>query len=343
MNNITYYEHPLYVSEALSLLDRFANNNQIKHEIPRLLRQDCNTDEYIKTLINLKENNKFKSLSLFKHLNSNNLSIANCLYYFSNIFEMEKDNFKDILINKIKNITNSHVNDIYITNCIEIIAGDNTSFIDKMLNLNLSNNIKINILKELYNPENAVNLIYDDIQKIIPTLKELFNKYNNDNYKIHYTNEFILNMLGKCYVDHETNYIVIPNIVSPTTIQLNIHDENESETIPTTLHVGILIDHTELEKENLLDNRLEESLEYFVKVLNDTSKMNIVELLKEKEMYGAQIAQALNLKTPTVTHHMATLLNCGIVTANKENNRINYSYNKEKCLELIEYLRTKFI
>lgn len=343
MNNITYYDHPLYVSESLSLLEIFANNTQIKYNIPRLLRQDCDTDEYLKTLIDLKENSSFKSLSLFKHLNSNNLNVAYCLYCFLNAFEMEDENFKDKLIDKIYRVTNGRVNDISISNCLEVISGDNTSFIDKMLNLNLTNDIKMNILKELYNPKASIDLIYNDIQKIIPILKELFAKYNNDDYKTYYTKDFIANLVSSNYTENTENFIVVPNIVSPTTISLNIHDENEDKEIPSSLHIGILIDHIKLENDNLSDNRLEEYLEHFVKVLNDTSKMKIVELLKEKEMYGAQIAQALNLKTPTVTHHMVTLLNSGIVTATKENNRINYSYNKEKCLEIIEYLKTKFI
>ncbi len=38
---------------------------------------------------------------------------------------------------------------------------------------------------------------------------------------------------------------------------------------------------------------------------------------------------------------MDTLLNSGIVSACKENNRMNYRYNKDKCNELMTYLKDK--
>jgi len=61
-----------------------------------------------------------------------------------------------------------------------------------------------------------------------------------------------------------------------------------------------------------------ETLLAFFKALADQSRLRIVGLLAEREYSVQALAQALALKEPTVSHHLAVLKSTGLVTARAE-------------------------
>ena len=87
----------------------------------------------------------------------------------------------------------------------------------------------------------------------------------------------------------------------------------------------------------------QQKLEYFLKVLSDKSKFEILTLLKKKSMYGHELAKAMNLKTPTISYHMDALISGDLIHIRKENNRIYYSLNKEEIEHMIQYLHHKLL
>ncbi|SRR5258706_5969156 len=61
-----------------------------------------------------------------------------------------------------------------------------------------------------------------------------------------------------------------------------------------------------------------ETLLAFFKALADESRLRIVGLLAEREHSVQELARALDLKEPTVSHHLAILKATGLVTARAE-------------------------
>lgn len=87
-------------------------------------------------------------------------------------------------------------------------------------------------------------------------------------------------------------------------------------------------------RNNPVDNR--KRLVFLLKVLADESKLEILTLLREQRRYGRELAKELNLTTATISHHMDMLVGCGLVTLNKEMNRIYYEIDKNAVQKLLE-------
>jgi ArsR family transcriptional regulator len=53
------------------------------------------------------------------------------------------------------------------------------------------------------------------------------------------------------------------------------------------------------------------------KVLNDTTRREIVELLKTKNMFAVEIADQFNMSKPSISHHLDILKRADLITAEK--------------------------
>ena len=87
-----------------------------------------------------------------------------------------------------------------------------------------------------------------------------------------------------------------------------------------------------------------EPLLRFGRALADPMRIRIVGLLAQRSMYGQELAEALNVQPPTVSHHMSLLKAAGLVQVRRENNFHHYSLDEEQlrrtaALLTIENLR----
>ncbi len=64
-----------------------------------------------------------------------------------------------------------------------------------------------------------------------------------------------------------------------------------------------------------------------LKVIADETRLRILGLLSERERTGTEIAQALELTPPTVSHHMRKLTEASIVTSTPDGQRLLYALN----------------
>ncbi len=71
------------------------------------------------------------------------------------------------------------------------------------------------------------------------------------------------------------------------------------------------------------DNEFQSLLRFF-KVLGDESRLKIVGILAQDERSVDELAAMLNLKEPTVSHHLAKLKEIGLVSMTPEGNRRRY-------------------
>ena len=63
------------------------------------------------------------------------------------------------------------------------------------------------------------------------------------------------------------------------------------------------------------------------KALNDTTRREILELLKENDLNAGEIAEHFNISKPSISHHLDLLKQAGLVYAEKNGQYITYSIN----------------
>lgn len=79
----------------------------------------------------------------------------------------------------------------------------------------------------------------------------------------------------------------------------------------------------------------------FFKALADESRLRILALLSQRECSVEELAEALQLKSPTVSHHLAKLKELGLVSMRPEGNIHLYALNLEALQHLSKDLLTK--
>ncbi len=91
-----------------------------------------------------------------------------------------------------------------------------------------------------------------------------------------------------------------------------------------------------LENENTLSSEEMKSLVVIGRALADPTRIRILGLLAERPMYGQELAKVLDVKPPTVSHHIAPLVNAGLVYVRRENNYHYYELDSDGIQHLAE-------
>lgn len=74
------------------------------------------------------------------------------------------------------------------------------------------------------------------------------------------------------------------------------------------------------------------------KALNDPTRREILELLKEKDLTAGEIADRFNISKPSISHHLDLLKQAGLVVAVKEGQYITYSLNTTVMDEMLKWM-----
>ena len=74
------------------------------------------------------------------------------------------------------------------------------------------------------------------------------------------------------------------------------------------------------------------------KALNDPTRREILELLKQKDMNAGDIADQFNMSKPSISHHLDLLKQANLVTSIKEGQFITYSINTTVVDEILKWL-----
>jgi ArsR family transcriptional regulator len=80
------------------------------------------------------------------------------------------------------------------------------------------------------------------------------------------------------------------------------------------------------------------------KALNDATRREILELLKEKEMTAGEIVEQFNISWPSISHHLYLLKQAKLVEAEKDGQYIYYTLNINAIEEVLKWtmqFRTK--
>ena len=74
------------------------------------------------------------------------------------------------------------------------------------------------------------------------------------------------------------------------------------------------------------------------KALNDPTRREILQLLKEKEMTAGEIADQFNMSWPSISHHLDLLKQAKFVDAEKDGQYIYYSLNITVVDEILKWI-----
>lgn len=339
MIKIKCYKKPIYILEGLNLLSILVNDQAINNNRNNVLNMEL-ADKIEADLDDIRHKVDIQYPELFKYFNHTKASLATCLLNsFTDIFALEKDEFLELLYAKIESFKSKKIESITINQHLDVDdSSEKNDSLNELLNLRIDDGDKIRLLKAINDPQAYVEKILKEIRNIISYIEAIYAKYQADLNLDYFDEENTARLLKEVNCDIAGSIDIIPSVVHYNSLMLNINDKGSSKI---SIHCGLAIDVDKLNDVHFFNDDMEARLENFIKVINDKSKLKIIELLKEHEMYGAQLAHALNLKTPTISYHIDALMNAGIVSARRDNNRIHYTYNKENCLQIIEYLKHK--
>jgi ArsR family transcriptional regulator len=83
---------------------------------------------------------------------------------------------------------------------------------------------------------------------------------------------------------------------------------------------------------------MEVDLNALFKALNDPTRREILELLKEKDLTAGEIADQFNISKPSISHHLDLLRQAGLVVSVKEGQFICYSLNTTVMDEMLTWI-----
>lgn len=76
------------------------------------------------------------------------------------------------------------------------------------------------------------------------------------------------------------------------------------------------------------------------KALNDETRRQIIELLKEKDMNAGDIADQFNISKPSISHHLEILKRADLITSEKKGQFVEYSLNTSILEDLLNWILT---
>lgn len=74
------------------------------------------------------------------------------------------------------------------------------------------------------------------------------------------------------------------------------------------------------------------------KALNDPTRREILEILKDQDMTAGEIADQFNMTKPSISHHLDLLKQAGLVVSSKEGQFIHYSINTTVMDEMLKWM-----
>jgi len=74
------------------------------------------------------------------------------------------------------------------------------------------------------------------------------------------------------------------------------------------------------------------------KALSDSNRLQIIDMLSCGELCACKILEKFNITQPTLSHHMKTLCDSGLVDSRRQGSWNYYSLNKENMIKIIEFI-----
>ena len=73
------------------------------------------------------------------------------------------------------------------------------------------------------------------------------------------------------------------------------------------------------------------------KALNDPTRREILEMLKDKDLTAGEIADSFHISKPSISHHLDLLKQADLVVSVKEGQYVTYSINTTVMDEILKW------
>lgn len=74
------------------------------------------------------------------------------------------------------------------------------------------------------------------------------------------------------------------------------------------------------------------------KALNDSTRREILEILKDQDLNAGDIADHFDISKPSISHHLDLLKRAGLITGTKEGQFVIYTINTTVMDELLQWI-----
>ena len=171
-----------------------------------------------------------------------------------------------------------------------------------------------------------------------PLVKE-FCDYYREKLAEQSLEEYIMSELGFDLGENPKGRVLMPDVVACNGVGFgmgSLQTEENGELLPDVFCIGIAVKRIGLNifRNNPVDQK--KRLAALLKVLGDERRLEILALLKERRLSGSELAKELNLTTATVSEHVNALMNYGLITINKEMDRLYYEIDENAIRMILE-------
>ena len=177
--------------------------------------------------------------------------------------------------------------------------------------------------------ENLCEILENNFPKIQDEFMEHFEKIKKDDYKKVYE---IINQVGLTdfLIKRGQALNVYGLILAPNMTMIQFISEDYDDAF---IKFGIYSNKEFIEKENKLKH-----LSQYLKILGDPTRIDILDLLKEKNYYAKELSDKLYITPATLSYHISQLHVCGFIGAYIEGRKTYYYLRKPGFEKVIEEL-----
>ncbi|WP_270640458.1 winged helix-turn-helix domain-containing protein [Longibaculum muris] len=336
-------KEPIWIVEAMSLCYMKVNDKKIKMTL------DNNQRSAYYKILNKDVKNALKKLDMSEDLKyffkayENDGCLANTLLYsYFDFIELDQDNLKDEWIKRLsKAFDMSYAKDKMSFFGLELSTNSGYDLWNWFEEYDFNNQDRYQLIKALHHPTDTIYRLMDILEETVILLK---NELKNDEKELNtFFDELVSQQttLNHFLDNHPIKWSEEAYII-PSYVDFDFLRCVTREYFPRFLNVfyGAGVDFDYVLHFQISDSGKNNE---FLKVISDQSKYEILKLLKEKMMYGQEIANKMKLKTPTISYHMDALVNLGIVTVKRQDNRVYYGLNKEVLIGYLDRIKEEFI
>lgn len=208
-----------------------------------------------------------------------------------------------------------------------------TDLLDTLESIKINDDIlKMHLIRLYHTRYETIRSLWDMVHRCVPVLKKHFHIIKDEVESVLEVLSEEGNIekipglsLGVKFKTKSLSCELYPSIYGFNSFKLEFQGEENYS------YLGIyFLKLLELKEENKFN---EDELLSDLKVLGDPTRLKIIRVLLEKEMYLKELSERLNLTPATVSHHINTLLKSDLIfitVGDEDNRRVYYDVNRKK-------------
>lgn len=215
-----------------------------------------------------------------------------------------------------------------------------SDFLSLIPTLPYEDNLSMELLRSFSNKKSIYNRLYPLLEKIceilannFPMIEEIFADHfeniEKDDYKKVYD---LINQVGlnDFLRKREEALNIYGLILAPNMTMIQFISEDYDDAF---IKFGIYSSKEFVKKENKLKH-----LSQYLKILGDPTRIDILDLLKEKNYYAKELSDKLYITPATLSYHISQLHVCGFIGAYIEGRKTYYYLRRPGFEKVIEEL-----